>query len=188
MGCSAQSAAEYPIVYEFGKFASVDIYHRTIHWANTLSINVDAIIDVEDPQMESDEGVDTLPPLMEQTLHRRGLSDSSIRSTFTSHVDELPSSPNPSSRDAHTSIHRPDRNSCPHHRDLPSRPFKYPRSLWCRRCHPNRVSSRVPTTCHPLPPHCNVMFISREPYPENPYFVAGQNSTYMTYRQHIHQA
>jgi len=75
---------------------------------NRLSRNVDAIIDVEHPQMELDEEADTLPPLMERTLHRRGLSDSSIHSTFTSHADELPSSSNASSS---TSIHWPDRNS-----------------------------------------------------------------------------
>lgn len=79
--------------------------------ANRLSRNVDAIIDVEHPQMESDEEADTLPPLMGRTLHRRGLSDSSIHSTFTSHAEELPSSPNASSRDANTSIHWPDRNT-----------------------------------------------------------------------------
>jgi hypothetical protein len=78
---------------------------------NRLSRNVDAIIDVEHPQMESDEEADTLPSLVGRTLHRRGLSDSSIHSTFTSHADELPSSPNPSSRDANASIHWPDRNS-----------------------------------------------------------------------------
>ena len=78
---------------------------------NRLSRNVDAIIDVEHPQMESDEEADALPPLREGTLHRRGWSDSSIHSTFTSHADELPTPPNTFSRDANPSIYWPDQSS-----------------------------------------------------------------------------
>ena len=61
--------------------------------------------------MESDEEADALPHLREGTLHRRGLSDSSIHSTFTSHADELPTPPNTFSRDANPSIYWPDQNS-----------------------------------------------------------------------------
>ncbi|PPQ78908.1 hypothetical protein CVT25_002368 [Psilocybe cyanescens] len=58
---------------------------------NRLSRNVDAVIDVERPQ-DVDEASDYLPPLLERTLRRRGLSDSSLHSTFTSHGDD-PKSP-----------------------------------------------------------------------------------------------
>lgn len=53
---------------------------------NRLSQNVDAVIDVQRPQ-EVDEEPDFLPPLLERTLRRRGLSDSSIHSTFTNQDD-----------------------------------------------------------------------------------------------------
>lgn len=56
-----------------------------------LSRNVDAVIDVDRPQ-DIDEEPDYLPPLLERTLRRRGLSDSSIHSTFTNHGDD-PKSP-----------------------------------------------------------------------------------------------
>jgi len=59
--------------------------------ANRLSRNVDAVIDVERPP-DIDEEPDFLPPLLERTLRRRGLSDSSIHSTFTNHGEE-PKSP-----------------------------------------------------------------------------------------------
>ncbi|KAF9480191.1 hypothetical protein BDN70DRAFT_877945 [Pholiota conissans] len=64
---------------------------------NRLSRNVDAVIDVDRPPA-IDEESDTVPPLLERTLRRRGLSDSSIHSTFTSQGDEgrtptLPPSP-----------------------------------------------------------------------------------------------
>ena len=54
---------------------------------NRLSQNVDAVIDVQRPQ-DSDEEPDFLPPLLERTLRRRGLSDSSIHSTFTNQGDD----------------------------------------------------------------------------------------------------
>ncbi|KAF8165772.1 hypothetical protein B0H34DRAFT_763197 [Crassisporium funariophilum] len=61
--------------------------------ANRLSRNVDAVIDVARPQ-NIDEEPDFLPPLLERTLRRRGLSDSSIHSTFTNQAtEEAPPSP-----------------------------------------------------------------------------------------------
>jgi len=54
---------------------------------NRLSRNVDAVIDVE-RHPDTDEEPDFLPPLLERTLRRRGLSDTSIHSTFTNHGDE----------------------------------------------------------------------------------------------------
>lgn len=52
-----------------------------------LSRDVDAVIDVERP-LEVDEEPDYLAPLLERTLRRRGLSDSSIHSTFTNQADD----------------------------------------------------------------------------------------------------
>lgn len=57
---------------------------------NRLSRNVDAVIDIVDKQpqegeIHGDEERDGVPPLLWRTLRRRGLSDSSIRSTFSSH-------------------------------------------------------------------------------------------------------
>lgn len=52
-----------------------------------LSRNVDAVIDVERP-VHADDEPDYLGPLLERTLRRRGLSDSSIHSTFASHADD----------------------------------------------------------------------------------------------------
>jgi hypothetical protein len=65
--------------------------------ANRLSRNVDAVIDVDRPPAV-DEEADFLPPLLERTLRRRGLSDSSIHSTFTSQGDDgrAPALPPPS--------------------------------------------------------------------------------------------
>ncbi|KAF9527978.1 hypothetical protein CPB83DRAFT_855117 [Crepidotus variabilis] len=65
---------------------------------NRLSRNVDAVIDnVETPRNDDDEEQDRLPPLLERALRRRGLSDSSIHSTFTKHGEdgdpEVPQSP-----------------------------------------------------------------------------------------------
>ncbi|KAF8883152.1 hypothetical protein CPB84DRAFT_1851011 [Gymnopilus junonius] len=42
---------------------------------------------------EEDEEPDYVPPLLERTLRRRGLSDSSIHSTFSSHGGDQPQSP-----------------------------------------------------------------------------------------------
>lgn len=60
-----------------------------------LSREVDAVIDVEGPQQQ-DEETDEVGPLLQRTLRRRGLSDSSIHSTFMSHADEPRTSPSPS--------------------------------------------------------------------------------------------
>jgi len=54
---------------------------------NRLSRNVDAVIDVDSPS-QGDEEPDYLAPLLQRTLRRRGMSDSSIHSTFTSQADE----------------------------------------------------------------------------------------------------
>ncbi|PPQ95877.1 hypothetical protein CVT26_015569 [Gymnopilus dilepis] len=76
---------------------------------NRLSRNVDAVIDHNDHRRtsvdrpsgaeggdldaEEDEEPDYVPPLLERTLRRRGLSDSSIHSTFSSHGAEQAQSP-----------------------------------------------------------------------------------------------
>lgn len=52
-----------------------------------FSRDVDAVIDVERP-LEIGEEPDYLAPLLERTLRRRGLSDSSIHSTFTNQADD----------------------------------------------------------------------------------------------------
>ena len=70
---------------------------------NRLSQNVDAVIDVQRPQ-ESDEEPDFLPPLLERTLRRRGLSDSSIHSTFTNQGDDGRSTALPPSSPQRTSF------------------------------------------------------------------------------------
>ncbi|KAG5648703.1 hypothetical protein DXG03_000050 [Asterophora parasitica] len=54
---------------------------------NAISRDVDAVIDVERP-LQGDEDADDLTPLLQRTLRKRGLSDSSIRSTFASHAEE----------------------------------------------------------------------------------------------------
>lgn len=64
--------------------------------ARRLSRVVDAVIDVTNPMNDPDamDGDDMLGPLLHRPLRRRGLSDSSIHSTYTSHGDDkdLPSS------------------------------------------------------------------------------------------------
>jgi hypothetical protein len=52
-----------------------------------LSREVDAVIDSEGLLHHGEES-DDVGPLLQRTLRRRGLSDSSIHSTFTNHVDE----------------------------------------------------------------------------------------------------
>jgi hypothetical protein len=52
-----------------------------------LSREVDAVIDGEGP-VQHDEESDYVGPLLQRTLRHRGLSDSSIHSTFMSHADE----------------------------------------------------------------------------------------------------
>jgi hypothetical protein len=71
---------------------------------NRLSRNVDAVIDAVDSPVrhrhdyeEGEEGeeCDYVAPLLQRTLRRRGLSDSSIHSTLISHAEDDPSSPTP---------------------------------------------------------------------------------------------
>ena len=57
--------------------------------ANRISRNVDAVIDM-DRSRNVDEESDFVPPLLERTLRRRGLSDTSIHSTFTSQAETTP--------------------------------------------------------------------------------------------------
>ncbi|EGO02250.1 hypothetical protein SERLA73DRAFT_71392 [Serpula lacrymans var. lacrymans S7.3] len=59
---------------------------------NQLSRAVDAVVDANSPILHEEE--DDVPgPLLERTLRRRGLSDSSIHSTFMSHSEDAPSTP-----------------------------------------------------------------------------------------------
>lgn len=60
------------------------IPHRVMgNAAHRLSRNVDAVIDAKSSaQDEEDEDADYVAPLLERTLRRRGLSDSSIHSTY----------------------------------------------------------------------------------------------------------
>ncbi|KAG6857005.1 hypothetical protein H0H87_011099 [Tephrocybe sp. NHM501043] len=60
---------------------------------NAISRDVDAVIDVQTPLRADDETADDLAPLLQRTLRRRGLSDSSIHSTFTSHAEDVPPAP-----------------------------------------------------------------------------------------------
>ncbi|KAJ3788914.1 hypothetical protein GGU10DRAFT_344963 [Lentinula aff. detonsa] len=70
--------------------------------SNFLSQNVDAVIDEQNTRLPIvDEGAhgeeeDVITPLAQHKLRRRGLSDSSIHSTFMSQGDESISSPGPS--------------------------------------------------------------------------------------------
>jgi len=65
---------------------------RGVRGMNRLSRHVDAVIDASSPR---DEGFDYVPPLLQRTLHRRGLSDSSIHSTFVSQATNEPRAPPP---------------------------------------------------------------------------------------------
>jgi hypothetical protein len=58
---------------------------------NRLSRNVDAVIDFDTPRDGDEE--DTLGPLLQHTLRRRGLSDSSIHSTFMNQSEEAEITP-----------------------------------------------------------------------------------------------
>jgi hypothetical protein len=53
-----------------------------------MSQNVDAVIDSRDPHGPEDVNDDALAPLLQRTLRRRGLSDSSIHSTFMTQAEE----------------------------------------------------------------------------------------------------
>jgi hypothetical protein len=57
-----------------------------------MSQNVDAVIDSRDPHGPDGEH-DAAAPLLQHTLRRRGLSDSSIHSTFVTQAEELPQPP-----------------------------------------------------------------------------------------------
>jgi len=52
-----------------------------------MSQNVNAVIDSHDPHIQNDED-DALAPLLQRTLRRRGMSDSSIHSTFVTQSEE----------------------------------------------------------------------------------------------------
>ena len=52
-----------------------------------LSVTVDAVIDSKAEQLAPDDASSFQPALLERTLRRRGLSDSSIRSTFVTHAN-----------------------------------------------------------------------------------------------------
>ncbi|KAG6854443.1 hypothetical protein C0991_006522 [Blastosporella zonata] len=62
---------------------------------NAISRDVDAVIDVPGPLLNQvhadDEAADDLAPLLQRTLRRRGLSDSSIHSTFASQAEDAQS-------------------------------------------------------------------------------------------------
>jgi hypothetical protein len=60
---------------------------------NRLPRNVDAVIDGKAPDFspEGEDGGDFHPRLLERTLRPRGLSDSSIHSTFVQHGEQAPS-------------------------------------------------------------------------------------------------
>jgi hypothetical protein len=60
--------------------------------AARMSQNVNAVIDSRDPHGPDNDN-DGVPPLLQRTLRRRGLSDSSIHSTFMTQVDEAPHLP-----------------------------------------------------------------------------------------------
>lgn len=83
--------------------------------ANEVSRNVDAIVGLGRSQA-ADEESDVVPPLLKRTLRRRGLSDSSIHSTFMSQADAT-SSPHSSTNNQHHHAASsrlaawPDRNS-----------------------------------------------------------------------------
>ncbi|KAG6861952.1 hypothetical protein C0995_009136 [Termitomyces sp. Mi166 len=59
--------------------------------SSALSRDVDATIDAQGS--DGNEAADNLTPLLQRTLRRRGLSDSSIHSTFTSQADVQPPVP-----------------------------------------------------------------------------------------------
>jgi hypothetical protein len=73
MGCKGPQRAQSSM-NSVNLSASTSTFGRSTEQRNTnrLSRNVNAIIDVEHPQMEPDEEADTLPPLMGRTLHGRG--------------------------------------------------------------------------------------------------------------------
>lgn len=70
---------------------------QNTHQRNKLSTAVDAVIDRTAEQIDSGDPQGTIsfqPPLLERTLRPRGLSDSSIRSTYISQESQLPNTLN----------------------------------------------------------------------------------------------
>jgi len=76
---------------------------------SVLSLDVDAVIDGDGPPQHGEES-DDVAPLLQRTLRRRGLSDSSIHSTFTNRADE-PRSPVSNALTNSGISPRPDRTS-----------------------------------------------------------------------------
>ncbi|KAJ4479042.1 hypothetical protein J3R30DRAFT_3702071 [Lentinula aciculospora] len=84
--------SEFPVVFHRPEFDNAELN------SNYLSRNVDAVIDEQNARLpmvdESAHGEeeDVITPLVQRRLRRRGLSDSSIHSTYTSQADESMSS------------------------------------------------------------------------------------------------
>ena len=76
--------------------------------ATRLSQNVDAVIDSRDSHGPNDDN-DAVVPLFQHTLRRRGLSDSSIHSTFMTQSEEPPGLPVSGAHDETTIDAWPDR-------------------------------------------------------------------------------
>jgi hypothetical protein len=83
------ATAEPWVKIEYPRLPSKLQRGRVTHPVNTnpLSSNVDAVIDVRPSQEDAEYSF--IPPLLQRTLRRRGLSDSSIRASFISHTDEM---------------------------------------------------------------------------------------------------
>ncbi|KAK0499537.1 hypothetical protein EDD18DRAFT_1151576 [Armillaria luteobubalina] len=76
--------------------------------SNRLSRNVDAVIDAGTfPRTDDSEEPDFLGPLLDHSLRRRGLSDSSIHSTFIAEEKRTPTAPDDYSQESGW----PDKNS-----------------------------------------------------------------------------
>jgi hypothetical protein len=71
--------------------------------ATRMSQNVDAVIDSRDPHGPNDDN-DAVAPFFQHTLRRRGLSDSSIHSTFITQSEEPPVLPVSGAHDGITTI------------------------------------------------------------------------------------
>lgn len=78
MGIFAGAQAPRPVGPSIRAKPSMEFHARKQGHRRQISNAVDAVIDQPVPE-------DALPPLLERTLRPRGLSDSSIRSTFQSH-------------------------------------------------------------------------------------------------------
>ena len=97
-----------PVLQKSQSFRKKDMSTSTISRSigrknpSGLSRNVDAVIDIDKSQDVDEEESDLVSPLLERTLRRRGLSDSSIHSTFTSQADATP--PRTPTRNHHPNI------------------------------------------------------------------------------------